>query len=202
LNSFSDEQLVKSCVAGIQEHCRLLYERYKDYVAGRVWRLVRDVEVTRDLTQETFLRAFKGLKRFRAESSFKTWLYRIAVNVCKDHWRMLESRHGKSHVVLDDDEDYKVRTIAAESPATNSERLLLQKELKIVVEAAIDKLSPDHKTVILLWIEGYSYDEIAEITATPQKTIGTRLYYAKKKLRDLLKQYLMGKDRCKRNVKS
>jgi len=192
LSSLSDEKLIKSCIAGNREHYRLLYERYKDYVAGLVWRLVRDGEVTRDLTQETFLKAFKGLKKFRGKSSFKTWLSRIAVNQYKDYLRGLKRRHGKAHVSLNASENEGGIELPAKDSTSDPQRQVLQKELKTVVEAAMDKLSIEHKTVILLWQEGFSYDDIAAITKTSQETVGSRIYYAKMHLRDLLIPYIKG----------
>jgi len=192
LSSLSDEQLIKSCIAGNREHYRLVYERYKDYVAGLVWRLVRDGEVARDLTQETFLKAFKALNKFRAESSFKTWLSRIAVNQCKDYLRGLKRRRGKAHVSLNASENEGVIELPAKDLASDPQRQVLQKELKTVVEAAMDKLSTEHKTVILLWQEGFSYDDIAAITKTSQETVGSRVYYAKMHLRNLLIPYIKG----------
>ena len=192
MSSLSDEQLIKSCIAGNREHYRLLYERYKDYVAGLVWRLTRDGEVARDLTQETFSKAFEGIKKFKGESSFKTWLSRIAVNQCKDYLRGLRRRHGKEHVSLNSYENEGGIELPAKERASDPQRQLLQKELKTVVEAAMEKLSTEHKTVILLWQEGFSYDKIAAITKTTKKTVGSRIYYAKMHLKDLLKPYLQG----------
>ena len=68
--SFSDEQLVEACKAGSQEHWHLLFERHKDYVAYLAWQKVGDAELARDLAQETSLRAIRGLKKFKGESSF------------------------------------------------------------------------------------------------------------------------------------
>ena len=193
MSSLSDEQLIKSCIAGNREHCRLLYDRHKDYVAGLVWHLVRDGEVARDLTQETFLKAFKALNKFRAESSFKTWLSRIAVNQFKDYLRGVERRHEKSHVSMDGLEKEEGKELPVKDLSTDPEHQLLQKEFNAVVDAALDKLSTEHKTVILLWQEGFSYDDIAAITKTSQETVGSRIYYAKMHLRNLLIPYIKGK---------
>ena len=187
MDSFSDEQLIKSCKAGNQRHCRLLYERYKDYVAYIAWTMVGDAELARDLTQETFLRAFRNLKKFRGDSSFKTWLTRIIVNLCKDRRKSAEVKHEKSHIHLGDTEDGGVGELPAVDPESDPERQLLRKERKIAVEEAIDKLSPDHKEVILLWQRGVAYAEIAKITDTLEDTVGSRICYAKKALRKLLK---------------
>lgn len=187
MGPFSDEQLVKSCKAGNKQHCGLLYERHKDYVAYIAWNMVGDTELARDLTQETFLRSFKGLKRFKGDSSFKTWLTRIVVNLCKDRRKSAEVKHEKSHIPLGDPEDGGVGEIPAGDPESDPEQQLLQKELKTVVGKAMDKLSPDHKTVILLWQQGFAYAEIARITDTSEDTVGSRIYYAKMALRKLLK---------------
>ena len=148
---FSDEQLVKSCKAGNQQHWGLLFERYKNYVAAIAWKKVGDAELARDLTQETFLRAVRGLKRFKGESSFKTWLTRIIFNLCKDRYKEAEVKHEESHVPLGETEEGGIGEVPANDPESDPERQILQKELKTVVGEAIEKLSSDHKTVVLLW---------------------------------------------------
>jgi len=195
LDSFSDEQLVKSCKAGNQQHCGLLYERHKDYVAYIAWKTVGDAELARDLTQDTFLRAFKGLKRFKGDSSFKTWLTRIVVNLCKDRRKSAEVKHGKSHIHLGGPEDGGVGEIPADDPESNPERQLLQKERKTAVGDAIDKLSPDHKEVMLFYQQDFTYAEISKITGISVKTVGSRIHYAKLALRKLLKHYMKGRGR-------
>jgi RNA polymerase sigma factor (sigma-70 family) len=104
LPSWSNEKLIESCKAGNKVHARLLFERHKDYVWGLIWNIIRDAEITRDLTQDTFLRASKGLPKFKGKSSFKTWLSRIAANVCKDHIGSTKRKHWEARVSLDDPE--------------------------------------------------------------------------------------------------
>ncbi len=190
--SLSDEQLVAACKTGSQHHWRLLFERYKNYVAHLALKMVGDTETARDLTQETFLRAVKGLKRFKGDAAFKTWLTRIVVNLCKDHLKGAYARHDRFHSPLESPEERGAGENPAGDTGDEPETRLLQKELKTIVEAAIDKLSADHKTVILLWQEGFSYTEIAEITHVPENTVGTRIYYAKLEMRNQLKPYLRG----------
>ena len=159
MNLLSDEQLIKSCLSGFQTHCRLLYERYKYLVAHLIRGYFRDTELIRDLTQDVFLKAFDKLKYFRAESSFKTWLSRIAVNHCKDHLRALGRRAGKTEVSIDDPEyEGKIELPENITPADTQDQLL-KNELISKVRAAVDQLDPEHKTVILLWIEGFAYSE-------------------------------------------
>ncbi len=192
MDPLSDEKLIQSCLSGNQTHCRLLYERYNKLIVNIIWKWVRNSEVTRNLTQETFLRAFKGLKTYRGEAKFKNWLVRIAVNLCIDYLKKSEHRHEMDHHSMDDPEDTKVRDIASSDIAHNPEQQTLQHELKVVTESAIEKLGIKHKKTILLWIQGFSYDEIAEITKVTTDTVGSRIHYAKMKLRNLLKPYMKG----------
>lgn len=196
MTSFSDEQLVKLCKAGSQHHCGLLFERYKGYVAHIAWQKVGDTELVRDLVQETFLKAINGIKGFKQKSSFKTWLTKIIVNLCKDHYRRAKATHQSSHVHLGDPEDGGIGEIPAEDPATDPEGQLLCKEQLAVALAALDELSHDHKTVVLLRVvEGFSYKEIAKITNTPMGTVGRRIHDARMELRRILKAYMKGTGR-------
>ena len=188
--SCSDEKLIESCKAGNKAHARLLFERYKGYVWGLIWNIIRDAEITRDLTQDTFFRVFKGLPKFKGESSFKTWLSRIAVNVCKDHIGSTKRRHWEALVSLDDPESPPIEKAAPGQLAKNPLRELLYEERKNKVYKAIDRLPVDHQITILLWIEGRSYKEISKITNTSTKTVGSRVHYAKMKLREHLKSYM------------
>ena len=188
MNILSDEHLIKSCVDGNHVHCRQIYERYKSYAANLAYHMVRDQEAARDITQEAFLRVFKGLKKFKKDSSFKTWLYRIVTNQSIDYLRKRKSRRDQHIVSLDEDRE---ATISDTQPSPRGQ--YLRKELHKEVRAAIDQLSPDHKAAILLCdMEGLSYSEIAEITGVPAATVGTRVHYARKKLRGLLKPYVNG----------
>lgn len=192
--SWSDEKLIESCKAGNKAHARLLFERYKGYVWRLIWNIIRDAEITSDLTQDTFIRAFKGLPKFKGESSFKTWLSRIAVNVCRDHVGSMKRRHWEARISTDDPESPPIEKAAPGQLAKNPLHELLHEERKNKVYEAIDRLPVDHQITILLWIERQSYKEISKITNTSRKTVGTRIHYAKMKLRDRLKLYIKGKD--------
>jgi len=105
----------------------------------------------------------------------------------------VERKHEKSQISLDDLKNGGGKEPPVNDHATDPHRQLLQNELKVVVDDAIDKLSMEHKAAILLWQEGLSYSEIAVITNTQEKTVGSRIYHAKMQLRDFLKPYLRGK---------
>ena len=192
MSSLSDEHLVKSCVAGNRRHCQLIYERYKNFVYSLVWKYFRDVETAKDFTQEVFLKAFKNLERFRHDSSFKTWLARITVNLCISHLRAMKSRKADDHFSIDDPDDNRNEKNIEKDTATDPQFLLLQKEKNRQVMQAIDKLKTEEKTTILLWSEGFTYAEIAELTKTREKTVGTRIYHIKMKLLKKLTPYMRG----------
>jgi RNA polymerase sigma-70 factor (ECF subfamily) len=189
LSALSDEQLVESCKAGNKKHGELLYERYARYVANLIWKRFGDAEMAKELTQETFTKAFNGLKRFREESSFKTWLTRIAINCCNDYFRRAD---GEKHVSINDLENRLVKEVSDKSWASDPERQLSHKQVVSIVRDAIPKLSENHQTAILLRLEGLSYKEIAEIIGIPQGTAGRFIYEAKMVLKELLKPYLKG----------
>ena len=177
---------MKSCNAGNKEHCKLLYDRYKKYVAGIVWNMTKDQVAVEDLTQETFLRVFKGLKKFKGDSSFKTWLSSITVNLCKDFLGGSEQKHSNRRMSIDDPENEGIMELPNKNPLHDPQGRVLQKEFETAVRKAIDRLPSKQKTAILLWQEGFSYTEIAKITRTPENTVGTQIYHAKVKLKKLL----------------
>ena len=192
MSFFTDEHLVKSCAAGNHRHCRLIYERYKKFVYSLAWKYFRDVETAKDFTQEAFLKVFKNLSKFRHDSSFKTWLARITVNVCISHLRAMKSRKADDHFSIDDPDDNRNEKNIGEDTATDPQSLLLQKEKNRQVMQAIDKLKTEEKTTILLWSEGFTYAEIAKITKTNAKTVGTRIYHIKMKLIKKLTLHMKG----------
>lgn len=192
MDPLSDEKLIKSCLSGNGSHCRLIYKRYEKYILKVISKKIGDPEVVRDLMQETFLRAFKDLRNFRGETQIKYWLRRIAVNRCIDHYKKSKTRHERDHHSMDDPEDTKVKNIASSDVVYNPEHQVLQKELKFMIESNFEKLGI-HKETILLSLNGFGYDEISEITGVPINTVGSRIHYAKMKLRKLLTPYFKGK---------
>ena len=140
-----------------------------------------------DRCQEIFVKAWKALPKFEARSGFFTWLYRIAHNVCYDH---LRSRKYESAGEFDDSMEVVSPDPAAVTvprPTEMPDRQMTNQEIKAAVMEAINQLSPDHKSVILLKeIDDLSYKEIADITGCSMGTVMSRLFYARKKLQSLL----------------
>ncbi len=178
-------ELVERAKKGDRQAFGALVERYQRRVVGVVLAVVRDSEDAVELAQETFIRAYQNLASFEERSSFSTWLYRIAVNLAID-WRRREGRH----VTLRGEEaESELERIPSTAGDSFKETARAQTAGKI--RGALDRLTPEQRTVILLReVEGLSYDEIAEALRCPRGTVMSRLYYARRRLRELLKDLL------------
>jgi RNA polymerase sigma-70 factor (ECF subfamily) len=189
LSPFSDEKLISSYLSGSRKHGELLFERYKNYVARIIAGYFRDGETVRDLTQETFVKTFKSLRSFKGKATFKTWLTQIAINLCRDYKGSLFFRLQEAHVPLDDSDSETGSPFPLGNGKHNPERTLLHQERDALLRNAISSLPEDQKTVLMLHYQGLSYDEIAQVTETTTGTVGSRMFHARLKLRDSLKQY-------------
>jgi RNA polymerase sigma-70 factor (ECF subfamily) len=151
----------------------LVRERSGD-VYALLYRLTEDAEEARDLTQETFLRAFQNISRFRGDADLKTWIYRIAINQARNRWRWWRRRRRDQTVSLDVERGERQETLSASLPdraQPNPEQETLQRERERVLRAALQTLGrPFREAVILRDVEGLSYEEIA---ATLEISIGT-----------------------------
>lgn len=153
--------------------------------------MVHNREDAIEIAQETFVKAFENLDRFKGESSFYTWLYRIVVNRAIDFQRR-ERRHPT--VGLEDRSgtgEGGYEEISKEERLTDPYQQAEAHEVGNRVAEAINELTPDHKAVILLReVEGLSYDEISRVMQCSKGTVMSRLHYARKKLQKKLKDYL------------
>lgn len=183
----TDLDMVRAVKAGDATAYRGLVEKYQQRIYHVIYGMVRNQEDARDLTQDAFIKAFRSLDRFREDSRFYTWLYRIAMNVTIDFTR----RRARAPVSSGADEDVAVRdadrgiedTRRDESPGRQLER----KQLHTAILDAIETLPETHRQVILLReVEGLSYKEIAEILEIKEGTVMSRLFYARKKLQEML----------------
>ncbi|MBI4519113.1 MAG: sigma-70 family RNA polymerase sigma factor [Deltaproteobacteria bacterium] len=186
----SDQELVRETRAGNAEAFRELVERYQRKVAAVAMGMVHNRDDALELTQETFVKAFENIGKFKGESSFYTWLYRIVVNLGIDY-RRRERRHPT--VALDDQmrNGGEIPEELLGSPVADPFREFRSHEIGERVSRAINELTPDHKAVILLReVEGLSYDEISRVMQCSKGTVMSRLHYARKKLQDKLRDCL------------
>jgi len=152
---------------------RLVNERSGD-VYALLYRLTADAEEARDLTQETFLRAFQSISRFRGEANLKTWLYRIAINQARNRWRWWRRRRRDATVSLDGsdrpDEQALTGRLRNEAAVDPEQETLAHEREQQLREALLGLRRSYREAVILRDVEGFSYEEIA---ATLQINIGT-----------------------------
>jgi RNA polymerase sigma-70 factor (ECF subfamily) len=181
-----DAELVLAIREGDPSAYRGLVERYQGRVYSLICGMVRDREEARDLTQDAFIKAYKNLHRFRLESSFYTWLYRITVNLSIDFrrkaYRGRETSLDETRITPEDAHHTGPRPLA--NPSQNLHR----KQLGARIHDAIESLPDDQRTAIVLReIQGLSYKEIAETVGCAEGTVMSRLYYGRKKLQSILR---------------
>lgn len=180
-----DWQLVLRSRAGDQQAFRELFDRYQRQVLAIAVGMTGSGDDAMDVVQETFVRAHKNLGSFLGESSFYTWLYRIAVNVGID-FRRRQSRRAEIVQVEPIDESASDAERAAD-PETE----VAHRELGRRILMGIDELTPEHKAAIILReIEGLSYEDISKVMQCSKGTVMSRLHYARKKLQAKLRDLL------------
>jgi RNA polymerase sigma-70 factor (ECF subfamily) len=180
----TDEELVAAFQHGDASAFDELVGRWDRKIHGAIYRVVGPDEDARDLCQEAFLKAYRGLGSFKREARFSSWLYQIALNVCRDR---LRRRRGRPAVSLDDVEDARdggLRT-AAPSPL----ELVEARDLRHLVEDAIATLSAEEREVVILKeYQELTFPEIAEALEVPLSTVKTRLYRGLAQLRHQLER--------------
>ena len=183
--SKTDAELIRDARAGDARGYEMLFKKYHNLVYVVTYKYLQDQEEALDATQESFIKAFRGLARFREGASFKTWLARIACNTAIDRVR----GRGRRDKEISLEGAASLEALAAEAarrPRGPVEELETR-ELQEAVSAAIDQLGDKHRQVILLSsIEEMSYQEMAEALGISRGTVMSRLYHARKKLRQIL----------------
>jgi RNA polymerase sigma-70 factor (ECF subfamily) len=178
----SDVSLVRRAQSGESRAFDRLMVRYRTRVVALALRYTRNPADAEDATQETFMRAYRGLRRFRCESAFYTWLYRIATNCARSllRARVPDSRNLTIDCVDDPNADNpSPRLQELETP----EGLALAEEIRWLLNAIFDGLSEEHRTVITLReIDGLSYKEIASAMSIPVGTVRSRVLRARERI--------------------
>lgn len=177
MSADTDKELVRRVQRGDRRAFDLLFLRYQHKIHALVGRYLRPDEVE-DVAQEAFIKAFRALPRFRGESAFYTWLYRIAINTAKNH---LASRSRRpQQVELDADAAATSETAEALKDEEDPEGALRGDELKAAVVRALEALPEDLRSALTLReFDGLSYAEIAAIMACPVGTVRSRIFRAR-----------------------
>ena len=174
----SDEVLIRRIAGGDQLAMRTLFGRYRVNLYRWLLRLVGEEALAEDLLSEVFLDVWRQAASFEARSSVSTWLLAIA------RYKALSARRRRSDAELD---EAIVSTVA--DPADDPELVLQKKDRAELLRQSLANLSPEHGEVIdLVYYHGKSVREVAEIVGAPEATVKTRMFYARKKLSELLKE--------------
>lgn len=182
--------LIKQSKAGDVESFERLITEHQKRIFNVAYRMLGNLEDANDVTQETLVKAYRGIANFKEESSFSTWLYRIVNNACIDFIR----KNRKTNIIYLDREyeteegSYKIQLGNNED---TPEQLLEKKEVQKLIHESINELGYDHKKIIILRdIEHFSYKEIAQILDCPEGTIKSRISRARNNLKAIIKEKL------------
>ena len=178
----ADAPLVERVKLGDVKAFEMLVVKYQRRIERLIGRMVRDVDLVPDIAQETFIRAYRALPKFRGESAFYTWLYRIAVNTAKK--ALMELKRDplvtESSRMARDDDGESSRLENERSDGETPDAVLASKQIAAAVNFAIEALSDDLRQAITLReIEGLSYEEIATLMDCPIGTVRSRIFRAR-----------------------
>src|SRR5437763_15635676 len=185
----SELDMVRRCQVGDTEAFDQLVSRNRTREFNMIYNMVHTEQDAWDLAQDSFFKAWKSIQRFRGQSSFYTWLYRIVMNATID-W--LRKKHVKGAGIEFDDaihlRDVNPASKTVPKTAALPFEMMQRSEIRDRIEKAIAQLSPEHRAVILMKeIEDMQYNEIAEALGCSIGTVMSRLFYARKKLQNLLR---------------
>ena len=177
-NESTDSKLVKRVQKGDKGAFDMLVLKYQHKLVNLIMRYVRDPEQALDIAQDAFIKAYRALPRFRGDSAFYTWLYRIAVNTAKNHLAAQRRRPIDIELDLQDSEQYDLHAKLKETDTP--EGVTISEELRKTVEKAIQLLPEDLRTAIVLReLDGMSYEEIAQTMECPVGTVRSRIFRAR-----------------------
>jgi len=177
----TDEFIIECVIKGDKNSYALLVDRYKDKVFSLVFGIVRDEETAKELAQDVFVKAYTGLKKFRKESGFSTWVYRIAYNTA-----ISEIRKRKGNVYSFDEQLEKASSMNL-SEALDVEEQIQSK--KILLHKALNELDAEDRLIIMLYyFEEQSVDEISLSSGLSKSNVKVKLYRLRNKLKEIMIQ--------------
>ena len=188
--SDTDQQLVQRTQRGDLRAFDLLVLKYQGRIAALVSRYVSDAGEVEDVTQEAFIKAYRALGKFRGDSAFYTWLYRIAANAAKNHL-VAKGRRPGADATIQDAESFDEGGMLSES--ASPEALAMGGELAVVVESALNALPDELKAALMLReFDGLSYDDIADVLGCPVGTVRSRIFRAREAVDQRVKEQVSG----------
>ena len=188
--SDTDQQLVQRAQRGDLRAFDLLVLKYQGRIAALVSRYISDAGEVEDVTQEAFIKAYRALGKFRGDSAFYTWLYRIAANAAKNHL-VAKGRRPGADATIEDAEGFDEGGLLLES--ASPEALAMGGELAEVVESALNALPDELKAALMLReFDGLSYDDIADVLGCPVGTVRSRIFRAREAIDQRVKEQISG----------
>ncbi|MDP8248789.1 MAG: sigma-70 family RNA polymerase sigma factor [Candidatus Tritonobacter lacicola] len=181
----TDPALVKKAQGGDKDAFVQLYDMYKVRIMNYVYRTIGDYQVAEEVTQETFIKAHRHIRRYRPTGTFSAWLYRIASNLSKNTLRNLHRRGFRRSIsTIGEGRDIWE---AVENHSTRPDYAAQQKELYSRIQKALGKIRMPHReTLILHDIEGLSYSDVARITGCKEGTVASRLSRGRREFKKLM----------------
>ena len=188
--SETDQKLVQRAQRGDLRAFDLLVLKYQGRISALVSRYISDSGEVEDVTQEAFIKAYRALERFRGDSAFYTWLYRIAANAAKNHL-VAKGRRPRSDASIEDAEAFDEFGLSSDSGSP--EAIAMGDELVSVVEAAMQALPEELRAALTLReLEGLSYDDIAEVLGCPVGTVRSRIFRAREAIDERVREQIGG----------
>lgn len=192
-----DQQLVERAQRGDKQAFELLVIKYQRKLARLLSQFIRDAAEVEDVTQETFIKAYRSLSSFRGDSAFYTWLYRIGINAAKN-FLVAQKRRASSTsngIDIEDAENFEEASQLRDLDTPESE--LMSKQIAQTVHQTLHELPEELRTAITLReIEGLSYEEIANAMNCPTGTVRSRIFRAREAISDKLQSVMeIGKDK-------
>ena len=178
---------------GDKDAFEMLYRKYEKPVLDLIYRMVMDASEAESLCQDTFYRVVKARKTYKATARFKTWLFQIAINLCRDRMRRMKHRSHRSlnaPVISQDDAGIELQDCLSD-PAPGAAANLESAHLESLIKAAVASLPEDeHLVVVMREYQGMPYSEIAEVMNCPVSTLKSHNHRAHQKLKKILSKYL------------
>lgn len=191
--SMTDTQLINSILDGDRSRFNALVWRWEKPLYNFILRYLGNKELARDVTQKTFIRAYRNLSKLRDASKFSSWIYQIASNLCKDE---IKKRNHHQFISLDliqensDENGLLLPEELQQSPAQQPDMKVNQKQIRNIVQKALEQLPEEQRVVIIMKeYQGLKFKEIAEALNEPLNTIKSRMYYGLNGLRKIFEQW-------------
>jgi RNA polymerase sigma-70 factor (ECF subfamily) len=193
ISAIDDFRLVRSCQEGEIDAFEALVEKYQKKMLNVAYRMIGDYDEACEVVQDSFLAAYRSIKKFRGEARFSTWLYSIVLNLSKNRVKQIKARGAREVFSIDAPAETEEGPMRMDPPDPGPSILeqMEKKEVDARVQGCINGLDTEYREVLVLRdIQGFSYEEIRDILKIPDGTVKSRLFRARDAVKDCLKKVL------------